>query len=154
MTSKPTSLDLLNKLSIGFTPLFDDFFSQAIGSCQQSYPPYSIAHIDHRSPENGDSLDDYYEITMAVAGFTKDDISITIDDSTLNVSGKSEALDSPESVHVNWIHKGIAERSFIRQFKLAQHVEVRSADLEHGILKIKLVVNVPEDRTKTIAING
>ena len=85
--------------------------------------------------------DDVYEITLAVAGFKKDDIEIEIEDGTLKISGTSAVLDSDE---IEYLHKGIAERNFTRTFKLAEFVEVKSAKLEDGILRVSLYRNVPD----------
>ena len=85
--------------------------------------------------------DDVYEITLAVAGFKKSDIDIELEDGTLKISGKSGVLDGEEK---EYLHKGIAERNFVRTFKLAEYVEVKSAKLQDGILKIELIRNLPD----------
>ena len=74
-------------------------------------------------------------------GFKKDDIDIQLEEGTLKVSGKSEILDGEEK---EYLHKGIAERNFVRTFKLAEYVEVKSAKLIDGILRVSLVRNVPD----------
>ena len=84
--------------------------------------------------------DDVYEVTLAVAGFKKDDIDISLEDGTLVIKGESNVLDES----VEYLHKGIAERNFIRTFKLAEFVEVKEAKLEDGILRVSLFRNVPD----------
>ena len=76
----------------------------------------------------------------AVAGFKKDDIDISLEDGTLIIKGESNVLDES----VEYLHKGIAERNFIRTFKLAEFVEVKEAKLEDGILRVSLFRNVPD----------
>ena len=84
---------------------------------------------------------DLYEITLAVAGFKKADIDIEIEDGVLKISGTSAVLDSEDT---EYLHKGIAERNFVRTFKLAEFVEVAEAKLEDGILRVSLFRNVPD----------
>ena len=154
MTSKQLRVnsDLINsqlyKMSVGFDRLFDEFFTNPVNISAQSYPPYNVARI---TDEQGEIS---YEITLAVAGFTEADIEIVVEDNHLKVSGKSGVLAEEAGTKVEYIHKGIAERSFTRTLRLADHVEVEKAILQDGILKIKLVVNIPEEaKPKTIKIS-
>ena len=109
----------------------------------QSYPPYNI----ERTGENA------YRVTMAVAGFGEEDLSIEAKQNTLTVKGeKKEQADGDEN---KVLYRGIAARSFERRFQLADHVEVRGAGLENGLLHIELVREIPEAmKPRTIAING
>lgn len=125
------TLSPLFKASIGFDQLVNDFFNEPSFVNTSGYPPYNI------SKDN----DDVYEITLALAGFKKTDIEIELEDGNLKITGKSEVLDSDDR---EYLHKGIAERNFVRTFKLAEYVEVQSAKLEDGILRIALVKNVPD----------
>ena len=125
------TLSPLFKVSIGFDNLVKEFFNEPQFTNATGYPPYNISK----------NKDDVYEITLAVAGFKKTDIEIELEDGTLKISGTSNVLDSDE---IEYLHKGIAERNFIRTFKLAEYVEVNSAKLEDGILRVGLVRNVPE----------
>jgi molecular chaperone IbpA len=125
------TLSPLFKASIGFDQLVNDFFNEPSFVNTSGYPPYNI------SKDN----DDVYEITLALAGFKKSDIEIELEDGNLKITGKSEVLDSDDR---EYLHKGIAERNFVRTFKLAEYVEVQSAKLEDGILRIALVKNVPD----------
>jgi molecular chaperone IbpA len=125
------SLSPLYKMSIGFDRLAEQFFNDpTFNNAQTGYPPYNIAKKD----------DDIYEVTLAVAGFKKDDIDISLEDGTLIIKGESNVLDES----VEYLHKGIAERNFIRTFKLAEFVEVKEAKLEDGILRVSLFRNVPD----------
>ena len=126
------TLTPLFKSSIGFDRLVNEFFNDpGFTNAQTGYPPYNI------SKDN----DDIYEITLAVAGFKKTDIDIELENGTLIITGKSEVLDSDEK---EYLHKGIAERNFVRTFKLAEYVEVKKASLEDGILRVSLFRNIPE----------
>jgi molecular chaperone IbpA len=109
----------------------------------QTYPPYNI----ERTGENA------YRVTMAVAGFGEEELSIEAKENTLTVKGeKKEQAEGDEN---NVLYRGIAARSFERRFQLADHVEVRGASLENGLLHIELVREIPEAmKPRTIAING
>lgn len=95
-----------------------------------TYPPYNIVKTGENS----------YTIEMAVAGFTMDDIEITLEDSNLSVVGSKKE----NSSNVNYLYKGIALRNFTRKFKLADTIEVRGADIVNGLLVISLENNIPE----------
>ncbi len=100
----------------------------------QGYPPYNIERVG----------DDRFAIEIAVAGFTDADLDIEIKDGLLTVAGKrDQAHDAGER---DFLHRGIAERSFIRRFQLADHVIVTGADLSHGLLRIDLVREIPEEK--------
>jgi molecular chaperone IbpA len=111
--------------------MVNEFFNAGTLDNTSGYPPYNISK----------DSDDVYEITLAVAGFKKSDIEIELEDGTLKIVGNSAILDSEEK---EYLHKGIAERNFIRTFKLAEYVEVKDAKLEDGILRVSLFRNVPE----------
>ena len=142
------TLSPLYKMSIGFDRLADQFFNDpSFANTQTGYPPFNITK---QVVEGND--EPVYAISLAVAGFTKKDIDISIEDGTLKVEGKTNIIDTDESVE--FLHKGIAERNFTRTFKLADYVEVESAKLEDGILRVNLFRNVPEAlKPKTIDIS-
>ena len=96
-----------------------------------SYPPYNIEKV----------ADDQYRVTMAVAGFNADDLDITQNNNTLVVTGNQ----SKDEDAAKYLHRGIATRSFERQFELADHVNVTDAGLENGLLVIELKREVPEE---------
>lgn len=106
----------------------------------QGYPPYNI----ERSDENN------YRVTVAVAGFGEKDITVEVADGVLTVTGKRETAAAP-----NYLHQGIAGRGFERKFQLAEHVEVKGAKLENGLLHVDLERVVPEaKKPRKIAINA
>ena len=126
------SLSPLFKASVGFDNLVNEFFNEPAFANATGYPPYNISKDSN----------DVYEITLAVAGFKKSDIELELEDGTLKITGTSNVLDTSDKIE--YLHKGIAERNFVRTFKLAEYVEVKSAGLEDGILKIKLYRNLPD----------
>ncbi len=99
-------------------------------SKQPSYPPYNIELTG----------DDTYRITMAVAGFAEKDLDIQLEQNKLTVAGKKDQSTEPKE----YLHQGIAERSFERRFQLADHVRVENAQLENGLLHIDLRREIPE----------
>merc|ERR1739841_305320 len=98
------------------------------------YPPYNIEKL----------TEDSYQITMAVAGFSEDDIDITIKENSLLISGQSGK--ETDDTDRTYLHRGIASRSFERRFDLADHIIVTGADLENGLLNISLVREIPEEK--------
>lgn len=137
-----TRLDLptLTRGMIGFDRMFDDLDRVFTNSVAGGFPPYNITI-------GGDNNE--YQVTLAVAGFTMDDIDIVHDRNVLRVAGNTNEKEED----VRYLHKGIAARSFKREFALADHVQVTSADLENGMLTITLVREVPEElQPKKISI--
>lgn len=139
---RPIDFAPLYRSTVGFDRLFD-LFDQVTGFDQApaTYPPYNIERL----------AENEYRITMAVAGFGQDEIKVDVKEQTLNVSGAKKAEDKERE----YLHRGIAARSFERRFQLADHVEVTGADLQDGFLHIDLVRNVPERlRPRSIAIGS
>jgi molecular chaperone IbpA len=137
------TLDLptFNRSTVGFDRLFDELDRQFANSKSQGYPPYNVVEIN----------DDEWMISIAVAGFGMDNLDITLDKNVLTVQGTD---DTGANEDVKYLHKGIGGRNFRRQFTLADHIEVKSARMELGMLNIHLVRNVPEEmQPKTIAID-
>jgi molecular chaperone IbpA len=119
---------------------FDHLLNLLDTSADQGYPPYNI----ERSDENN------YRVTVAVAGFAEKDLSVDVKDRVLTVSGKKEEAEKP-----TFLHQGIAGRAFERSFQLAEHVEVKAARLENGLLHVDLERRVPEEKKpRRIAINA
>ena len=120
---------------------FDRLLNLIDSASDQGYPPYNI----ERSDENN------YRVTVAVAGFAEKDLSVDVKDRVLTVSGKKdEASDKP-----SFLHQGIAGRAFERSFQLAEHVEVKAARLENGLLHVDLERRVPEEKKpRRITINA
>lgn len=137
------SLTPLFRHSVGFDRLnnmLDRAFDDKGGP---SYPPYNIEKL----------ADDQYRITMAVAGFTMNDINITVHGDLLTVTGE-HAVDEPQE-EVTYLYRGIANRSFNRKFNLADHVKVTAAKMQDGLLKINLQREIPEEaKPKTIEISS
>ena len=118
--------------SFGVETFVDDFFNDPLVSgTQTGYPPYNIA-----KKSNG-----VYEILLAAAGFQKNEINISLEKGTLTIKGEVTNTDDT----VEYLYKGIAERSFVRSFKLAEFVEVQDAEFKDGILRVSLIRNVPDE---------
>ena len=128
-----TTFDLspLYRTAIGFDRLAD-MLSNASRVDSNGYPPYNIASLG----------EDRYRITMAVAGFSQDEIELVSEHNTLTVSGAKKETENREEGE--YLYRGIATRSFERRFQLADHVEVDGARLEHGLLHIDLKLELPE----------
>lgn len=146
MTSKTLRLtsDLLDspifKSTIGFDHMLREFLNSSNFPAHNSgYPPSNVARI---TDEDGNVT---YEITLAVAGFTEDDIEITVEKNMLTVTGSSTVLEEREGVTVEYVQKGIAERNFTKKWPLSEKLEVEGATLVNGILKITLYTVVPEE---------
>lgn len=107
------------------------------------YPPYNIERIG-RSSEGPDTL----RITLAVAGFKRDQLDVLVEDNQLIVRGKQQDDDRDRE----FLHRGIAARQFQRTFVLAEGIEVRSADLDHGLLTVDLVRHEPDRMVRRIEI--
>jgi len=106
-----------------------------------AYPPYNIERLTENE----------YRITMAVAGFGKQDVEIEVKENTLSIRGEKKGADKERT----FLHRGIASRAFERRFQLADHVEVRGADVKDGLLSIDLEREVPERlKPRTIEIGA
>jgi len=135
MTSKHlTTLNLEPFLrnTIGLDRIFENMMPRIDQLNSTNYPPYNIIALDN----------DNYVIEVAVAGFTKDEITVTTKDGTLTIEGKH--VDKTEDENLNYLHRGISSRAFKREFALADYVEVEDAKIEDGILKISLKRELPE----------
>ena len=131
----------LYRSTVGFDQLLRLVDSLGPSDVNTGYPPYDI----ERTGEND------YRITMAVAGFSRDDLNIEVKDSTLTIKAQ-KTVDETEKER-DFLHRGIAQRSFERRFQLADHVEVKGADLKDGLLHVELFRNVPERlKPRSIAI--
>jgi molecular chaperone IbpA len=131
----------LFRSTVGFDRLFQMLDNAAGVDGDVGYPPYNIERLG----------DNEYRITMAVAGFAENEIKLEVKEQTLSVTGQK----APEEKEREFLHRGIAARSFERRFQLADHVEVKGADLKDGLLHIDLVRNVPERlKPRTIQIGS
>ncbi|MBP0604195.1 Hsp20 family protein [Aeromonas sanarellii] len=129
----------LYRSAIGFDRLAN-LIESAASNGNAGYPPYNIEQL-------GDSD---YRISMAVAGFTQEELELSFQENLLTVKGNKQA-----DTERNYLYQGIAERGFERRFQLADYVRVRGADLKNGLLHIDLVREVPEAmKPRKIEING
>jgi molecular chaperone IbpA len=130
----------LYRSTVGFDRLAQ-LMDSVGGVDADGYPPYNIERLG----------DNQYRITMAVAGFNKDEFKIEVKEQTLVVTGDKK----PEGKERVFLHRGIAARSFERRFQLADHVEVKGADFNDGLLHIDLVRNLPERmKPRTVSIGS
>lgn len=133
----------MSKLTLGTHPFllgFDQLerLVERTAKAENGYPPYNIEQVGEND----------YRITLAVAGFAEEDLSITVEDRQLVVRGK-QGEDDRERI---FLHRGIAARQFQRTFLLAESVEVSGAALANGLLHIDLARSVPESVVQTIRI--
>lgn len=132
----------LYRSTIGFDRLFNRL-DTLVGQDAKTYPPYNIERIG----------DDSWRISVAVAGFSNDEISVESKENSLTVKG--EKITESTGNSREFLHRGIAERSFELRYQLGDYVEVANASLENGLLNIDLKREVPESkRPRQIAING
>jgi molecular chaperone IbpA len=138
--------------SFDFSPLFRstigfDRLARMVDSATRfdaapTYPPYNIESTG----------EDSYRLTMAVAGFSRDEIDITVEKNSLVISGKAQKED--EGTQGRYLHRGIARRAFERRFSLADHIKVNGASLDNGLLHVDLVREVPEEaKPRQVTIN-
>ncbi len=120
----------LNRALIGFDSLFNDVERRFANSVQNNYPPYNVLKHDDNS----------FEIEIAVAGFSREDITIEVDQNQLTIRGQRLKDDDADK----YLHRGLAARDFERSFTLADHIEVGDAELTNGILSVKLTRVVPD----------
>ncbi|MDP3075107.1 Hsp20 family protein [Bradyrhizobium sp.] len=125
--------------TIGFDRLFD-LAEAAQRAGEDNYPPYNIERL----------ADDRYQISLAVAGFQPEEISVTAEQNVVTIEGHK-----PDKVEREFLYRGISTRSFKRQYSLADHVQVKGAIFDNGLLRIELVREIPEAmKPRRIAISG
>jgi molecular chaperone IbpA len=130
---------MLWRSTVGFDRVFD-LLDETRRGAEETYPPYDIV----RTEENR------YEITLALAGFGADEVTITAEQNVLTVEGKKARREQQQ-----YLYQGISSRPFRRSFRLADHVQVKGAAFDNGLLKIALVHEIPEAmKPRHIAING
>ena len=135
-------LSPLYRSTVGFDRLFN-MLDSVSSNAAPSYPPYNI----EKTGENA------YRISMAVAGFAEKDLNVEVKHNSLVVRGEQSESEGDESREI--LYRGIAARSFERRFQLADHVEVKSARLENGLLHLDLVRHIPEEeKPRTITIQN
>ena len=126
-------LSPLYRSTVGFDRLAALLGEMNQGNQQGGYPPYNIARLGEHA----------YRITMAVAGFGEEDVNVSVENNELRIAGAIEQKD--EESGVEYLYQGIAGRSFERRFRLNDHVKVADAYLEHGMLHVDLVREIPEE---------
>lgn len=131
----------LNRALVGFDSIFNNFESRFANQLATNYPPYNILK---RS-------EDAYEIQIAVAGFSREELEITVEENQLYIKGTK----IEEPTNVEFLHRGLAARNFERIFTLGQYLEVETAEIKDGLLIITLVRNIPEAlKPRVIAIKA
>ena len=140
MINLPTRVfDPFKNLTVGFDDIFDQLSSMSkYVNDIPNYPPYNIKKVGK----------DKYQLDMALAGFSKDDVKVEIKENILTVSASSSDKEDD-----SFVHKGIAKRAFKRQWTLAEHLEVGDAKLKDGVLTVDMKLNLPEEKKpRTIKI--
>jgi len=140
MINLPTRVfDPFKNLTVGFDDIFDQLSSMSrYVNDIPNYPPYNIKKVGKEK----------YQLDMALAGFSKDDIKVEVKENTLTVSATSSDKDED-----SFVHKGIAKRAFKRSWTLVEHLEVQDAKLKDGVLTVDMKLNLPEEKKpKTIKI--
>ena len=127
-------IDAINRALIGFDTMFDQMERRYGNSVNNNYPPHNIL----KTGEN------QYEIQIAVTGFEKSEITVSVESNVLTVTGEGAESIRHEDSEIVYLHRGLATRDFAREFPLAEHIEVVGAETKNGMLTIKLVRNVPE----------
>ena len=129
--------------TVGFDRLFDMLENSSLGQGQENYPPFDLIKLGEND----------YRIELAVAGFKPDELDITAQQNVLVVSGRKK--DESDEKGNDYIYRGIATRSFERRFALADHIQVRGADIKDGLLAIELKREIPEAmKPRKIDIGG
>src|SRR3954469_19205139 len=118
--------------TVGFDRLFDMLENSNAGQGKENYPPFDLIKLG----------DNDYRIELAVAGFKPEELDITAQQNVLIVTGRKK--DESEEKASNYVYRGIATRSFERRFALADHIQVRGADMRDGLLSIELKREIPE----------
>lgn len=140
LTLRSLDIPAIHRFGIGFDSMLDELL-RATNQTQSNYPPHNVIKTG----------DETVLIEVAVSGFDEGEISITVENNTLLISGQQEKNDP---VNYEYLHRGLSSRNFTQKFKLAEHVEVIDATIKNGVLSVLLERKVPEDKKpKNIAIN-
>ena len=139
LTLRSVDIPSINKFGIGFESVLDELL-RATAQQQTNYPPYNVIRND----------EDHFTIEIAVAGFKQGEVDVTVEKNILTISGSQK---DPIPENVEYLHRGISARDFVRNWTLAEHVEIVGAIMRDGILVLDLERKVPEDqKPKSIAI--
>jgi len=131
MNNSLQRLDAINKALIGFDSMFNTLERRYANSPQTNYPPYNVARID----------DNNYNIEMAVTGFEKSEIEVSVEANELTIRGERVS----DEQQIEYLHRGLALRNFERSFTLAEHMKIIKAEIKNGILLIQIEREVPEE---------
>jgi molecular chaperone IbpA len=132
MNNQLSRVDALSRALIGFDQMFDQMERRYANSVNNNYPPHNILKTG----------DNQYEIQIAVTGFVKEEIAVTVESNVLTVRGESQL--SNENTEIVYLHRGLATRDFVKEFPLAEHIEVVGAETKNGMLSVHLIRNIPE----------
>jgi molecular chaperone IbpA len=132
MNNQLSRVDALSRALIGFDQMFDQMERRYANSVNNNYPPHNILKTG----------DNQYEIQIAVTGFAKEEITVTVESNVLTVRGESHL--SNENTEIVYLHRGLATRDFVKEFPLAEHIEVVGAETKNGMLSVHLIRNIPE----------
>jgi molecular chaperone IbpA len=122
----------LNRALVGFDRIFDDMEHRFANQISNNYPPFNIAKI----------AENLYDISIAVTGFEKDEIAVTVEANELTVQGERK---TSNEVEPEYLHRGLALRDFEKTFTLAEHMKVKKAEIKNGILLIQVEREIPEE---------
>lgn len=122
----------LNRALVGFDRIFDDMERRFANQISSNYPPFNIAKV----------AENIYDISIAVTGFEKDEITVQIEANELTVRGERKQSTSQEP---EYLHRGLALRDFEKTFTLAEHMKVKKAEIKNGILLIQIEREIPEE---------
>ena len=134
LTLRSLDIPSVHRFGIGFDSMLDELHRINLQQ-PTNYPPYNIVQIN----------EDEFMISVAVAGFGEDNLTVTKEKNFLVIEG-THCREKIKTDEVNFLHKGISERSFRREFRLADYVEISNAHLELGILNLLLTREVPEEK--------
>jgi molecular chaperone IbpA len=130
-------LDTLSRALVGFDTMFDQMERRFANQVSNNYPPFNILKWN----------EDQYEIQIAITGFEKEEIRIEVERNQLSVFGESKEMSLGDAMY---LHRGLATRDFEKTFTLAEHMEVKLAEIRNGMLRIQLFRNVPESEKPRI----
>jgi molecular chaperone IbpA len=121
----------LNRALVGFDRIFDDMERRFASQVTNNYPPYNICRLQ----------ENLYQIEIAVTGFEKNEITVTVEQDKLNIAGQRN---KDEDTTAEFLHRGLALRDFERTFTLAEHMKIISAEIKNGVLSIRIEREIPE----------
>jgi molecular chaperone IbpA len=146
MTSKYPEVDKFFEQAanamLGYGPTWKQNLLSSVASTETSYPPYDLIRLD----------DNTYQVVIAAAGFSKDDLDVVVENSRLTVTGEKQKVvhdteqETSEKSEPEYLHRGIATRKFTRSFMLSDNVHVTKADFVDGLLTLELVHEIPEEQ--------